>query len=481
MGKSRSPSTPSAPSSPRSGFTLLELLVTLMILLVLGVATIYYFSGARLNGDLTDTAAQMAAVLRQAQSSATAQKGDDTWGVYFSQISSTSSFYALINSSTYSSSTVVAQYALPSTVGFVTSTLTSGTSLTITFSPISGDASASTTLSIYSIATPSLVENISITSPGQVSYGPGTPPLDTGIWIPVPGNSTFGTGNFYVMKYDAGCSDGLGDVENTSPNATLNTYDDYNQPCDASSGLQIASLPGAWPIASISQITAKARCASIGATLLTNNQFQTIAWNAEQVGSNWSSGSVGVGTMYSGHNDAEPVVGGTDGASAPSANDSQGYYGTDGPTSGGGTGTGGTAAQNQRRTLTLSNGSVIWDFSGNVWEYTSDTIIGANEPYGTPTSGFQWNEYTGITNWGTLSAQAVGPENTSWNSAEGIGKIFSEDSSTDLTAYAFARSGDWQTENLYNVGASDGLEILWFGITPNYFYNNDVGFRCAEG
>lgn len=159
----------------KKGFTLLEVLVTLMIFLVLGIATVYYFSGARLNGDLTDTAAQATAVLRQAQVDAASQKNDTPWGVYFSNgAGGISPFYALISSSTYSSSTVVSQYVLPSTVGFVTSTIPQGSTMTVVFNPISGASSVSTTVEIYSTVNPSLVEALSISGQGFVSYSSAT-------------------------------------------------------------------------------------------------------------------------------------------------------------------------------------------------------------------------------------------------------------------------------------------------------------------
>jgi hypothetical protein len=34
----------------------------------------------------------------------------------------------------------------------------------------------------------------------------------------------------------------------------------------------------------------------------------------------------------------------------------------------------------QRRTLTLTNGEIIWDFAGNVWRQTQGTIADSQQP-----------------------------------------------------------------------------------------------------
>lgn len=283
-------------------------------------------------------------------------------------------------------------------------------------------------------------------------------------WVLVPGNSIFGTKNFWVMKYLAVCSDGNGNYINANATA-INTYSNYPPfwACTANNNKQIASLPGGWPLTDISQGTAEADCQSIGAHLITNNEWQTIAWNAENQGSNWSGGSVGSGYIYSGHNDDSPAV-----ASPASANDTQGYYGTDGPTSGGGSGGSGT---NQLRTLNLSNGNVIWDMAGNLYEWTSDTITGTNEP-NSGVTGLQ--EFTSVTNWGTMTQQTTGPANATWNSSQGIGTLFSEDAS-DSTVYGFNRG------SYLSGGSNAGIENLLLVSIPSPPTSFDeIGFRCSR-
>ena len=280
-------------------------------------------------------------------------------------------------------------------------------------------------------------------------------------WIKVPGNSTFGTSDFYVMKYEAKCADTGGNLL-ISPDtgSGYQTYAANTTPCTSANSRYVTSATGGYPIANLAQSTAGANndaieyCQSIGAHLITNNEWQTIAWNIQNNSANWSGGAVGTGYVYSGHNDNGPA------SALVASSDDNGYYGTL-QTSG-----------NQKRTLTLSNGSTIWDLAGNVWEWTNDTITGVNEPY-SGVAGWQWREFTALTNYGTLTQQTTGPSNASWNATQGMGRIYSWDGTANATTYAFIRGGSW------NDGALAGVETLNLGPGPAYT-GGTVGFRCAR-
>jgi formylglycine-generating enzyme required for sulfatase activity len=284
--------------------------------------------------------------------------------------------------------------------------------------------------------------------------------LDGGNWVPVPGNSTFGTNNFYVMKYAATCSDGNGNNINTPAdgdgyNNGGNTVNVNN--CTPANGRQISSLPGGYPIVDISQTQAISYCASIGAHLITNNEWQTIAWNAESQSSNWTGGSVGTGGLYIGN------------ASNPSEypadpSDANGYAGESSKTI--------NYTNDERRTLALSNGSIVWDMAGNVWQWTSDTIQGQNQPTGA-TPGFTWRQFTAITTWGTMTQQTAGPMNSAWSSTQDVGQIYSDGTSGNTTPYGFIRGGTW------NNGSNDGVEALNLSLVPSTA-NGYFGFRCAR-
>ncbi len=152
----------------KRGFTLIELVVTIGILVTIAVVTIVNISGKRSNSNLTTTTQQVATLLREAQSDSLAQEGDAVWGVHFSNATATAPFYALFSGS-YGAGAAGGYYRLPATVAYKTSTLASGATLDITFSAITGAASASTSIGLYLI-NGSGSSTISVASTGAVSY-----------------------------------------------------------------------------------------------------------------------------------------------------------------------------------------------------------------------------------------------------------------------------------------------------------------------
>ena len=253
-------------------------------------------------------------------------------------------------------------------------------------------------------------------------------------YIAVPGNSMYGTSDFCVMKYEA--KTGSGTVAATT---------------------QAAGTPQVH----ISQTNAITACSLNGAGygLINNAEWMTIARNIEAQSSNWTGGSVGSGGLWRGHSDGSP-----DNALAAST-DNAPYNGT-----------GNVSPSIERRTHSLSNGETIWDLSGNVWEWTSDTILGKDQPTGSST-GFTWRQYnTGqsnsITNFGTLSRDLVGPSNSSWGFTQNMGQILSDGTSTNNTAFAFLRGGNWAHTTFA------GVFTLNLTVTPSNS-SNDIGFRCV--
>lgn len=153
-----------------NGFTLVELLVVVALMVIIGSVVIANMAGRRLDADLVSTTQQAATLLREAQSDAMAQEGDVAWGVRFSNSTATAPFYALFKGS-YATGTVVGQYRLPSTVAYRSSTLASGVTLDVTFSPISGASSASTSIGFYMPnENAAFSSTISVSSAGGVSY-----------------------------------------------------------------------------------------------------------------------------------------------------------------------------------------------------------------------------------------------------------------------------------------------------------------------
>ncbi|NCS83076.1 prepilin-type N-terminal cleavage/methylation domain-containing protein, partial [Candidatus Saccharibacteria bacterium] len=231
------------------------------------------------------------------------------------------------------------------------------------------------------------------TAPTTLAGGDSCP---TG-YIVVPGSSLYNTDTFCVMKYEAKDVGGV---------ATS----------------QAAGLP--W--VTISQTNAIAEASALGAGyhLITESEWLTIAQNIISVGSNWSGGTVGSGSMYRGHTDNVPTN------SLAAAADSDPYSGT------------GQTTGIERRTFTLTNGEVMWDLAGNVDEWTSGTTEGGNQP-GAP--GGIWREWNALTVAGNFSPDPfpayASSSATAWTSAQSIGQIYSDSSQTGPRS--FRRGGGW--------------------------------------
>jgi prepilin-type N-terminal cleavage/methylation domain-containing protein len=257
-------------------------------------------------------------------------------------------------------------------------------------------------------------------------------------YVPVPGNTQFGTqGGFCVMKYEA---------KDVGGNAV-----------SQAAGLPVANVSYDTVVAAIG--SSQQQSAHPGSKIMTRNERLTIAHNLLSVASNWSGGAVGNGYVYSGHNDGSP-----NNSLAASANDSDGYFGT------------GNTSGNQRRTLTLTNGYVLWDFAGNVSEMTQETIAGNQQPGTTADTAYTCREYTQSTlQYRTLTAirPAFGtPAASGWTApAQGIGQLCSH---YNDTATRVLRWG-----GPYNSAVTAGLFALGFFNAPNEFVA-DTGVRLTR-
>ncbi len=160
-------------ASSRSGFTIVEVAVSVVLLVIIAVVAIAYLPSFRTGSDLTTTASQMTTLLREAQNNAVAQKNNVAWGVHFENPTGGHPFYAIFNSSTYSVGVIVSRYNLPSTIGYTTTTLNLGSTTDVIFTVITGSPNASTSVSIYSLASSTQGQVISIATGGTVSSRSG--------------------------------------------------------------------------------------------------------------------------------------------------------------------------------------------------------------------------------------------------------------------------------------------------------------------
>ena len=282
-------------------------------------------------------------------------------------------------------------------------------------------------------------------------------------FILVPGNFLYGTTNgnsmgFCVAKYEMKADkdgDGIGDLASNYPDVS-NIYNIWNFNKD--SNITLVSTPEGSPIAYIKQTEAITACESIGGHLITNNEWMTLARNIELVPSNWSGGVVGNGYIYSGHND------GTPGVALEASVDTNGYTVT------------GQSSGNQRRTLTLTNGEVIWDLAGNVWEWTNDSILQKDQPDGfndvddSSYTGDEWFDYSKGGGAGKyITSDNLGDTTLEYKDLflltsnkynannNGVGRIYIYSNDTSTIPRVFLRGGSW-----YN-GSISGLLALRLG------------------
>lgn len=256
-------------------------------------------------------------------------------------------------------------------------------------------------------------------------------------YIVVPANSTLGTAEFCLMKYEA---------KNVAGVATS----------------QAASTP--W--VSISQTTAitTSAAACTGCHLITEAEWMALAASILSTASNWSNGTIGSVNIYRGHSDSTP-----NNPLEASTNDNDGYYGTD------------DMGDNQRRTLTLSNGEIIWDVSGNVWEWTQGTIASGQQPGLSGEVAFAWKQWTnpsllwnGLPASSRPAAVASVPGLASvatWSSSNAMGQLNSNYG--DASLRGLRRGGTWSD------GSSAGMFALQLGSAPGST-SVGIGFRVAK-
>lgn len=288
-----------------------------------------------------------------------------------------------------------------------------------TFSLTATNTSTTTSYGINDSSSP-----IALTQPSSCPTG----------FIPVPGSATYAQAGFCVMKYEAKQS---------------------------SSTVPISQVAGT-PWVSINQTDAATYSQNVvgctGCHLITEAEWMTLAQNVLSVASNWSGGSVGSGLISSGHSDSAPAN----------------YLAADPSDSNGNAGETNQTFQ-QKRTLTLTNGQVIWDLAGNVWEWTTGVTTG-NQPGVAGNNYVSWIQWPNITTHGSLFPDpfpgTTGLTNSSsWTSGNGIGMLIS--STTDNTTRAFARGGEW------GPWGSSGVFALLLNYQPSATISY-VGFRVSR-
>ncbi len=264
----------------------------------------------------------------------------------------------------------------------------------------------------------------------------------------VPGDKAYGTNDFCVMRFEA---------KNVS-------------------SVPVSQAAGA-PWTNISQTSAMtyAKSACTGCHLMTEAEWLTIAANVTKVIDNWSSSIIGHYWIHTGL--VNNCLAGPSAVSNPSSPVSDVPVGSNdcgSPEY--------NLFNNDRsfRSLSLTNGESIWDFSGNAAEWTSGQSIGSQPG----ASGYAWRKWnsTDLSTHGTLfpnpwpiSISEI--QSDGWTAGyggfnAGLGKVYS--SSTETALKGFVRGSSVAT-----TLTSSGIYYLDMSRAPSWTDAN-TGFRVTR-
>jgi hypothetical protein len=199
-------------------------------------------------------------------------------------------------------------------------------------------------------------------------------------YVPVPKNSAVDAADdFCVMKWEAKCAT---DIYGATS-------------CASGTGTPIGSMvavstQAGLPWHSIGQSDSSTACTNLNSInsvtnrydLISNPEWMAIARNIEGTASNWSNGSVGSGSLSVGHtNSSTGTYKACNGLlNNVAANDCT-VAGTN---------------PNYKRTHTLSNGQIVWDIPGNVWEWVDWTMAPGLASSPSCTGGTSWIELSTV-------------------------------------------------------------------------------------
>jgi formylglycine-generating enzyme required for sulfatase activity len=221
-----------------------------------------------------------------------------------------------------------------------------------------------------------------------------------------------------------------------------------------------------------------------GFQLISNTQWQVVARNAEAQAVNWSNNAVGNGVLNRGHSDnandgnasTNSWATAAPGGLSNSWSDANYYFAT-GQSSGTAwnmIGASPAAGTEQKRTHTLSNGVVVWDFAGNVWGWVSDNRSALGIPAADDTAGMTTGAWTSYLNGaanrfsatGNLIFGNLGSGGIQFSEAKNAGQLYGG------SAGAVLRGGYWY------YTSNDGLFTAGLYSAPS---NTDdyIGFRCV--
>ncbi|WP_413560289.1 hypothetical protein [Bdellovibrio sp. HCB209] len=340
-------------------------------------------------------------------------------------------------------------FTLSGTAGAITVAATGGTKVCISpcadwnaaGASVAANAGDTILMRAFSPASGTLVSNVT-----AGSYAT-TWKISTGVLCPtnyvlIPGENGTAQGEFCLAKYEmkiAGDPDG---------------YQTYSAAFVAESRPDGTS----WRDLNLTQMISECQALGAGYDLISNPQWNTVARNIANVATNWSTGVVNGGQMNQGNRS-----GGNQEAASP--DDSYACFDTGGYTYPADLGScSDTVWNNLRRTHVLSNGAVIWDFSGGAWE-------GVKTSYSDTSSA---NSFIVALTDGTFFKNLFGAE----------GFTCPSPGTTENCGLGYAwTSGASSSSAIFRGGsASNGAQTGIFTIDFDYdlaHHDGGHGFRCV--
>ena len=252
-------------------------------------------------------------------------------------------------------------------------------------------------------------------------------------FVPVEGNEELGVDAFCVFRTEA---------RNDGNDIAVSTYTGE-------------------PWGMINPNNAKTACRNISVDegvcdLISNVEWLAIARNIEATAANWSGGAVGDGALNTGHSDKDPY----ENLTISNPNNPWDQTGQD------------SSTWSQKRTHVLSNGGVLWDFAGNLAEWTDWELGGNTMTAGPSGCSASWTNIYDFECEG-LNHQDYYPGNPAGIALEdytadlvGLGKVYG-----GTGGYAL-RGGKWNSSS--NV---PGIYCLTLNQSNGHWA--DAGFRCV--
>lgn len=151
----------------RRGVSMIELILVIGLVMIISSVSLINLVRRKSTAETSAVVANMAALLREAQSRSMSQASSTTWGVHFEN--GTSSFYAIFPG-TYSTSSRESVYGLPTGIQFVTSTVAANSYIEIVFAQLSGAASGSSSVAVARATSPLASSTITVNQSGAIAY-----------------------------------------------------------------------------------------------------------------------------------------------------------------------------------------------------------------------------------------------------------------------------------------------------------------------